>query len=101
MYLGWNHDRPALVQGVIFLSETGPSLADSKPYSNNIYYDYYATQVLHHFGGDLWLVWNAAMRDYLVATQSQSGHSAGSWYFEAPNGGPGMAVASIARRWPR
>ena len=32
----------------------------------NIYYWYYATQTLHHFGGDQWESWNLKMRDVLV-----------------------------------
>jgi hypothetical protein len=82
MYMGWDHDRPALVRGVSILSENGPSLDNTGPPRNNMYYNYYGTQVLHHYGGYEWTKWNAAMRDYLVATQSKSGHEAGSWYFD-------------------
>jgi hypothetical protein len=82
MYMGWKHDRPALVHGVSILSENGPSLDNSGPPRNNMYYNYYGTQVLHHYGGYEWTNWNAAMRDYLIATQSKSGHEAGSWYFD-------------------
>ncbi len=45
----------------------------------NIYYDYYATQVMHHFGGQSWKTWNEKMRDHLVATQVKDGDLAGSW----------------------
>ena len=34
-----------------------------------MYYNYYATQVLHHYDGELWTKWNAKMRDYLVNSQ--------------------------------
>ena len=87
MYMGWQHDRPALVRGVTILSEKGPSLGDSGPPRNNMYYNYYGTQVLHHYGGYEWIKWNAAMRDYLIATQSKAGHEAGSWFFEGTDYG--------------
>ncbi len=40
--------------------------------SKNIYYYYYATQVLHHFGGDSWKKWNDKMRSNLVQTQEKN-----------------------------
>ncbi len=75
MYLGWPREHEALGRGVAFLVERGPS-------PNNMYYNYYATQVLHHYGGEPWEPWNRALRDHLVATQSGDGHETGSWYFE-------------------
>ncbi len=74
MYSGWQHDHPGLAQGAENLSGMGPS-------GGNMYYNYYATQVMHHYGGDLWKQWNDRMRDQLVATQSHAGHEAGSWFF--------------------
>ena len=47
-----------------------------------MYFNYYATQVLHHLGGSGWQRWNLRMRDYLVDTQEQTGHERGSWYFK-------------------
>ena len=49
--------------------------------SVNMYYNYYATQVMHHYGGEQWTKWNTQMRDFLVATQSTEGHEYGSWFF--------------------
>jgi hypothetical protein len=74
MYLGWNHDEPALERGVQLLSKQGPS-------ESNMYFNYYATQVLHHYEGELWTKWNAKMRDYLVNSQARAGHERGSWFF--------------------
>ncbi len=73
MYLGWSKEKPAIREGVKYLSEVGPS-------PTNVYYNYYATQVLRQYGGDEWERWNTAMRDQLVNNQEKSGHSAGSWY---------------------
>ena len=72
MYLGWTPKNQGLVKGVEFLSATGPQPA-------NIYFDYYATQVLHHWGGEPWTKWNNVMREYLVTTQEKSGSATGSW----------------------
>jgi hypothetical protein len=75
MYLGWTKDRPPLVRGVRWLSSNHLPKS-SEP---NIYYWYYATQVLHHYGGPEWDEWNQRMRDILVASQETQGHVAGSW----------------------
>jgi hypothetical protein len=78
MHLGWKRDNPALARGVETLGTIGPSAA---PGSANMYYNYYATQVLHHYEGEQWVKWNEKMRDFLVNSQSKQGHSKGSWYF--------------------
>jgi hypothetical protein len=72
MYLGWKKDHPALQEGVTRLAKLGPS--------NDLYFDYYATQVMHHMEGDVWLAWNAKMKQALLSTQSTKGHEAGSWF---------------------
>lgn len=74
MYTGWPHDDKRLKRGVEFLVKEGPSTTD-------LYFDYYATQVMHHYGGPDWLEWNTKMRDYLVRTQAATGHERGSWFF--------------------
>jgi hypothetical protein len=73
MYQGWGRDVPALQRGVQRLSKSGPSRVD-------MYYNYYATQVMRHYEGDVWKKWNQEMRDFLVETQEQKGHLTGSWY---------------------
>lgn len=74
MYLGWKKEDGALQQGVNHLSEMGPA-------KDNVYYNYYATQIMHHYGGEVWKKWNGRMRDHLVNTQSDEGHEAGSWIY--------------------
>jgi hypothetical protein len=74
MYLGWKKDNPDLERGVQWLAIQGPSRGD-------MYYDYYATQVMRHWEGELWEQWNQKMRDHLVNSQAKQGHEAGSWYF--------------------
>ncbi len=73
MYLGWKHDEPALERGVELLTAHGPS-------PNNMYFNYYATQVMHHYEGEQWTKWNLKMRDFLVNSQSRQGHERGSWF---------------------
>ena len=46
-----------------------------------MYYNYYATQVLHHDNRSGWGTWNEEMRDHLINSQSLDGHSRGSWFF--------------------
>jgi len=90
MYTGWQRNNLTLRQGVVYhLSEWGPS-------NNNMYYNYYATQVMHHWGGPEWDRWNRAMRDYLIATQATSGHEAGSWYFGGGYGQVGGRLYNTA-----
>ena len=75
MYMGWKHTNPALERGVQFLSKTGPS--------KNMYYSYYATQVMRHYDGPMWKKWNGQMKPMLVESQNQEGHQTGSWFFGA------------------
>jgi hypothetical protein len=79
-YLGWPINHSGLKLGIDTLLEQHPPNA-SRP---NIYYWYYATQVMHHMGGDAWNSWNAKMPGVLLAMQESEGHQAGSW---APKGG--------------
>lgn len=73
LYLGWRYDNAVLVRGADRLRAIGPQ-------TGNLYFSYYATQLMHHMGGDRWGDWNAAMRDPLLAIQEHRGHAAGSWY---------------------
>jgi hypothetical protein len=50
-YLGVNPKNPDLVDGVERLKKTPPG-------KSSLYYEYYATQVMHHMGGDSWQFWN-------------------------------------------
>jgi len=84
-YLGWNKSQPNLLQGADYLLENPVDWQD-----RNVYYWYYATQVLHHLEGDYWDRWNNVMRDVLPAHQELSGPEKGSWApFGDRWGGPG------------
>jgi hypothetical protein len=89
MYLGWSRDTTPLREGARYLSELGPSTSD-------LYFDYYATQVLHHFGTPYWDGWNRLMRDYLISNQAIAGHEKGSWHFSDEHGDQGGRLYSTA-----
>ncbi len=89
MHLGWKKDHPALQRGVAWLSDRGPS-------KTNMYYNYYATQVMRYWGGEPWTKWNDVMRDHLVETQAKEGHEAGSWHFKGHHSEHGGRLYSTA-----
>jgi hypothetical protein len=72
-YLGINPRNPSLLKGVEKLKKYPPGRFD------NLYYLYYATQVMHHMGGEHWKFWNlgpdgdgkGGIRDTLIAKQDQ------------------------------
>ena len=76
---GWGAQHPGMNAGVEFLVKTW---SPDKAKSYDLYYYYYATQVMHFFEGDTWQKWNAAMRDMLIKQQvSEKNKPAidGSW----------------------
>jgi hypothetical protein len=92
MYLGWKRDNPALQRGVVYLDRLGPAI-DPLGESGNLYYNYYATQVMRHYCGDpdsegheMWVRWNKKMRDWLIKAQALDGHQKGSWYIRLDPG---------------
>ncbi|MEQ8615209.1 MAG: hypothetical protein RIB44_01310 [Lacipirellulaceae bacterium] len=75
MYMGVDQKNEKLKRGVERLVKRGPS-------KNDVYFNYYAAQVIYQFtGGEgpLWTKWNEKMRDQLVASQEKEGHQQGSW----------------------
>ena len=74
-YTGWPQYHPGLIQGTVQLLRSHPPKASD----SNMYYWYYATQVMHHQGGQVWTEWNDRMRELLVTTQVDKGPDAGSW----------------------
>jgi hypothetical protein len=84
-YMGWGARHPGLNKGVEMLRRVPPS-----PAVKDMYYFYYATQVMHHMGGEAWDQWNGGvngrpgMRDLLVNSQDEGLDKAhpdqrGSW----------------------
>ena len=89
MYSGWRRSDPRLVRGIERLVAWGPSYDD-------MYFNYYATQVLHHQEGPAWSAWNERLREHLIASQATSGHEAGSWHFADPHTAPGGRLCDTA-----
>ncbi|GAB5405003.1 MAG: hypothetical protein Aurels2KO_32340 [Aureliella sp.] len=77
IYLGWPRDHPSLKAAI--RDDLLANLPADDGQDNSVYYTYYATQVLHHVGGDDWRRWNAAMRTVLPDTQIKIGPPRGSW----------------------
>jgi len=71
-YLGTSPRNPSLLGSIERIKKTPPG-------SGNIYYEYYATQVMHHMGGEAWDFWNKGpsgdgkkgIRDTLIAQQEK------------------------------
>jgi hypothetical protein len=100
-YSGVNPRNPDLLSGVQRLKAYPPGKLD------NIYYLYYATQVMHHMQGESWSFWNAGngdkgqkvhsgIRDSLISKQDtgatpKHSHQAGSW-----GGSPGGRVMATS-----
>jgi hypothetical protein len=84
----WAPGHAGLAEGVDGLMKRGPGTAPSLP---DMYYFYYATQVVHFADGDEWKTWNdgprmangrrqGGMRDWLIALQDvKEGPNFGSW----------------------
>jgi hypothetical protein len=89
MINGWPRDHKPLQRGVA-------KLGDQQPTRNNMYFNYYASQVLHHVGGPNWDRWNPKMREYLIKTQATEGHEVGSWYFPESHSTPGGRLYTTA-----
>jgi hypothetical protein len=73
-YLGWARDDPRLQTGITYLLANLPDWN-----KRNVYYWYYATQVLHHVEGKPWRTWNEVMRVLLPQHQEKTGRERGSW----------------------
>ncbi len=73
-YLHMPRTDPAMVEGTSFLMQNLPGAG-----VRNLYYWYYATQVMHNQPGKDWDAWNRKMRRLLIDTQCKEDCAAGSW----------------------
>lgn len=73
-YLGWPKDDPRLATGVNLILSRPINWED-----RDVYYWYYATQVLHHLHDERWHEWNDLMRQVLPENQTKTGPERGSW----------------------
>lgn len=74
---GWGPNNPGMAAGVGYLMKA----QQPDPKQMDMYYYYYATQVLHFFEGPEWYKeWNPRMRDLLIDLQVPEGKKdGGSW----------------------
>ncbi len=92
-YLGWKENNPGLQKGAMTIATAGPT--------DDLYYDYYATRLMHRIGGDRWIAWNNKMKPMLLNSQSKKDHEAGSWFegFDkghGPETGGRLYITSLA-----
>lgn len=89
-YVGWKQDNPDLIAGCKYMMQPPhmpPATGPTGGPIGQIYYYYYATQVLHHMEGEEFDTWNYRMREHLIRTQQRYGHKAGSWEAEGADHG--------------
>lgn len=99
---GWGPDNGGMASGVVGLMKRAPVATKVAP---DMYYYYYATQVVHFFEGPDWKTWNegplqadgsrkGGMRDWLVDIQNiKDGPNLGSW--DAEGGWIGRSCGRI------
>jgi hypothetical protein len=78
-YLHAGRQDPVIVGGVQYLMANQPD-----DQARNVYYWYYATQVLHNMADKDWDTWNRKMRKILVMSQAHEGCATGSWDPDKP-----------------
>lgn len=94
MYMGWTPKTPALIRGVEYLKTQIPA-----PETFNLYYLYYATQVMHFFEGPDWVkTWNPAMQKTFLKSQEMDGANKGSWDPKIDQPGGGLGIGSQCGR---
>ncbi len=74
-YLGWHRNMPGMAQGLGSLVANHPLDVNR----SDVYYWYYATQTLHHYGGPLWEEWNDRLKVDVPESQIKQGAERGSW----------------------
>ncbi|RMF42168.1 MAG: hypothetical protein D6753_08215 [Planctomycetota bacterium] len=89
LFRGTPRSDPKILAAIEHFQRLGPS-------GDDIYYNYYASLLLFHMGGESWRQWNPRMRDFLVSTQATEGHERGSWYFENHFGRQGGRLYTTA-----
>jgi len=82
MLLGWRRSDPRLSSGVRLILDTPPSFAEH--YRRDVYYWFFATQVLYHYGGNEWRTWESLMWKELLEHQERMGTELGSWHPHKP-----------------
>lgn len=72
--MGISPFHPAVVTGVDHIVDEGHGGGD-------MYYNFYANQVVFQHGGAAWELWSQQLNKALVKSQNRRGHLEGSWHF--------------------
>lgn len=74
MYMGISPFHPGMEIAIDRIVKAGPIPGD-------MYYNYYANQVVFQHGGPQWEAWSGQLNEMLMQTQAVGGHRDGSWHF--------------------
>jgi len=104
-YLGVNPKNPSLLASIEVIKKN-PPLANQQ-----VYYLYYATQVMHHMDGTAWEFWNlgankngkGGIRDYMISKQdmglgqraAQKGSFPGDWHVGGRLGATSLCLLTL------
>jgi hypothetical protein len=96
----WGPQKLEMIEGVKNHIRSHQPTKTNLPQIGGCYFYYYATQVMHHYGGEAWKEWNKGMREALIATQDrdQSKATHGSWNSQGhahANAGGRLMVTSL------
>jgi len=81
LYTGADRQHPSIAQGINKASTWNPG--------NDVYYNYYVTQLLHTGQSENWSQWRSKLREYLIERQVKEGPTAGSWYLQSAHSSKG------------
>ena len=95
LYSAGIYDGPEIKKGLAYLMQFLPQAGDFNRESHYFYGHYYAVQAMWHAGGEHWSKWFPAIRDALVARQSDDGSWMDSICLEY-----GTAMACIILQMP-
>jgi hypothetical protein len=73
--MGRSPFHPAVVTAVDRIVTEGHGDGD-------MYYNFYANQVVFQHGGAAWELWNQRLSKALIRSQNRRGHLEGSWHFD-------------------
>lgn len=73
LYSAGIYEGPEIEKGLEYLIQFLPQSGDFNRESHYFYGHYYAVQAMWHTGGDYWAKWYPAIRDTLIARQSDDG----------------------------
>jgi hypothetical protein len=75
LFMGVKAHHPAVTIVASKIAVDGPDPGD-------MYYNYYANQVMFQFGGQQWEDWQKKITAVLIKAQVKDGHAVGTWYFD-------------------